>query len=69
MATEVTPVSDLSSLTQVLPSLSKADLRALNTNIMALLDSTDDDDKDVDAGNQFGRKASKKKRKKVKFNA
>ena len=31
-------------------------------------DSTDDDDEDTDAGDQFGGKASKKKRKKVKFN-
>ena len=30
-------------------------------------DSTDDDDEDADAGDQFGGKASKKKRKKVKF--
>ena len=44
MATEVTPVSDLSSMTQALPSLSQADLRALQTNITVLLEPTDDDD-------------------------
>ena len=30
-------------------------------------DLTDHDNKDTDAGNQFGGKASKKKRRKVKF--
>ena len=44
MATQVTPPSDLSSITKALPSLSPDDLCTLQTNIATLLEPTNNDD-------------------------
>ena len=53
MATQVTPPSDLSSITKVLPFLSPDDLRTFQTNIASLLDNHDapgdDDDAKMDS--------------------
>ena len=49
MATQVTPPSDLSSITNALPSLSPDDLCTLQTNIASLLNTHKAPDNDDDA--------------------